>query len=389
MRRKSHYSRAAFFVVGFMTFVCAAFSVPALAGAATDELVRVLLYEGSGPIRLGVTASGSTRQIWKKVGIKGAGLEINGQSVGRAALIESGQPIEWAKKHYRGQIRVQRAGAGVLIINELSLDEYVAGTLFREAYSTWKLEALYAQAVVARTYAMAQMEKSRAAPYDLRSDTTSQVYGGVDAERERALSIVRKTSGEYVSYLGKPILAAYHANAGGQTASAQEVWGEEIPYLVSISIEDEWESPDAYWRLELSPKELGRVLASAGFAVGKIKRIEISKRTSSGRVEQITFHGTRQNAKTSGKELRELLGFTVLRSTLFEVQPTEEGNFIFVGSGYGHGVGMSQWGAQSMALDGKGYREILAHFYPGTSLRNHLRRTGEAPIPPASQTGSR
>jgi stage II sporulation protein D len=242
---------------------------------------------------------------------------------------------------------------------------------------------------VARTYAMAQMEKSREAPYDLRSDTASQVYGGVDAERERALSIVRKTSGEYVSYLGKPILAAYHANAGGQTASAEEVWGKEIPYLVSISIEDEWESPDAYWRLELSPKELGQVLDSAGFAIGRVKRIEISKRTPSGRVEQVTFHGTRQAAKMSGKELRELLGSTVLRSTLFEVQPTEEGNFIFVGSGYGHGVGMSQWGAQSMAENGKGYREILAHFYPGTSLRRHLRRTGEAPIPPASQTGSR
>jgi stage II sporulation protein D len=167
------------------------------------------------------------------------------------------------------------------------------------------------------------------------------------------------------------------------------VWGKEIPYLVSISIEDEWESPDAYWRLELSPKELGQDLASAGFAVGKIKRIEISKRSPSGRVEQMIFHGTRQNAKISGKELRELLGFTVLRSTLFEVQPTKEGNFVFVGSGYGHGVGMSQWGAQSMAEDGKGYREILAHFYPGTSLRNDLRRTGEEPIPPASKTGSR
>jgi hypothetical protein len=116
--------------------------VSAVAWAATEGPVRVLLYEGAGPIRLGVTPARSARQVWKKVGIKGAGLEVDGQIAGRVALIESDQPIEWAGKHYRGQIRVQRAGAGILIINELSLDEYVAGSLFRVAYSSWKVEAL-------------------------------------------------------------------------------------------------------------------------------------------------------------------------------------------------------------------------------------------------------
>jgi len=386
--RRRPLSGAVFFFVGILVCQLGMACLPAAARTAPDRDVRVLLYEGSGPARLTVSQGSPVKRVVKKVRIKGQGLEMNGRFAGRDLLLTSDQPIGWAGKHYRGQIRVRWSSAGMQIINEVSLDEYVAGTLFREAYSSWKLEALYAQSIVARTYALAQMEKSAAAPYDLRSDTASQVYGGVDAERARALSIVRKTSGEYLSYLGKPILAAYHANAGGQTASAAEVWGREMPYLVSLSIEDEWESPDAYWRLERSPKELSRALEAAGFTVGRVKQVEIAKRTPSGRVAKIQFHGTRRIVEISGKELRELLGSTVLRSTLFEVQPTEKGDFIFVGSGYGHGVGMSQWGAQSMAEDGKGYQAILAHFYPGTSLHRPLRRTGQEPIPPASQTGN-
>ncbi len=333
-----------------------------------EPVVRVLLDEvKSARIRVVDPGDGKIRNF--SVAAKGAGIELDGLAKGSTLLFQSASHIEYGGNHYRGRLRVKRVGSNLSLVNYLPLEQYVAGTLFREVYPGWKGEALLAQAVVVRTYALSEVEKGRGTDYDLRADTGSQVYGGIGAEGEQATEIVKKTKGEYLSYLGKPILAAYHATAGGRTASAAEVWGKDVPYLVSVAVEDEWESPDAYWRLQVSGSELARALQTIGVSVGELHSLRITERSPSGRVVRVKVAGKRHTALISGRELRDALGHRELKSTLFELRAEPGAGFVFVGSGYGHGVGMSQWGAQIMAERGASYREILAWFYPGTTLQ--------------------
>jgi stage II sporulation protein D len=238
----------------------------------------------------------------------------------------------------------------------------------REVYPDWDPEMLKAQAVVARTYALHERGRGSRQGFDLRGGTSGQVYGGVDAETPSVWAAVRATRGEYLADLDGPILAVYHSASGGQTASAEEVWGRPIPYLVSVPVEREEDSPDTYWRTSVSRTTLGRALASLGIRVGPVREVRVIERSRSGRAVRLRVHGADRSENLEARALRSVLGEQVIRSTLFEIRDAEAG-FVFVGSGHGHGVGMSQWGGQSMAKRGAGYREILAAFYPGTELR--------------------
>jgi stage II sporulation protein D len=140
-----------------------------------------------------------------------------------------------------------------------------------------------------------------------------------------------------------------------------------VPYLVSLAVEDEEDSPDTYWRATVSGTTLGRALASLGLRVGRVREVRVIERSESGRALRVAVRGDRGREKLDARALRSALGESVLRSTLFEIRPGD-GGFVFVGSGHGHGVGMSQWGGQAMASRGASYREILAAFYPGTEV---------------------
>jgi stage II sporulation protein D len=262
---------------------------------------------------------------------------------------------------------VHRVPEGLQVVNRVQLEDYVAGTVGREIYPDWAPEMFKAQAVVARTYALHERGRRRQG-FDLRGGTSGQVDGGVDAETPSVWAAVRATRGEYLADLDGPILAVYHSASGGQTASAEEVWGRPIPYLVSVPVEGEEDSPDTYWRVSVSRTTLGRALASLGIRVGSVRELRVIERSRSGRALRLRVQGVDESEKLEARALRSALGEQVIRSTLFEIRDAEAG-FVFVGSGHGHGVGMSQWGGQSMAKRGAGYREILAAFYPGTELR--------------------
>jgi stage II sporulation protein D len=226
---------------------------------------------------------------------------------------------------------------------------------------------LKAQAVVTRTYALYQIARNAGATFDVEAGTRSQVYGGIDAESEAVRRAVRATGGQYLAHRRAPILAAFHSSSGGRTATAQEVWGEPLPYLVSIEVENEEDSPDTYWRASASRTTLGRALAAVGISVGSLREVEVTERSDSGRAIEIRVRGTKGTQEMKARALRTALGASVIRSTLFEIRELE-GEIVFVGSGHGHGVGMSQWGAQAMAKSGADHRSILATFYPGTKL---------------------
>ncbi len=246
------------------------------------------------------------------------------------------------------------------VVNLVPLEAYVARSVAGEVYSTWPEEVLKAQAVVARTYALHERSRNLGQAHDLDSSVLSQRYvdGAVSPRVTRA---ALETRAEFLAYEGDPILAAFHSSAGGHTASSEEVWGESRPYLRSVRSPDD-NAPNYFWTYEIGLEPLGQALRDAGYpARGTLVRV--ASRTSSGRVAELQFG----RARVSGRDLRQILGGAAIRSALFDVR-VEDHVVRFLGSGSGHGVGLCQWGAHEMAVKGSSYREILAHYYPGTRL---------------------
>jgi stage II sporulation protein D len=348
-------------------YVLAALLVP-LGGAAEWSstpagIVRVRVLETSEPVQVGR----------RQVAPAAVGLEVDGAPSGNRWSPAGAGPHRAGDLTVRGRVEVQRTAAGLRVVNDVPLEDYVAGTLGREIYPGWEPATLAAQAVVTRTYALHQRARRAARPWDVSAGTSDQVYGGVDAEGDAVRAAVRATSGEVLEFEGAPVLAVFHSSSGGRTASAEEVWGRALPYLVSLPVTDEQDSPDTYWRVRVPGTKLGRALVPLGLQLGAVREVRVVERSASGRALTVRFEGDDGGGSLRARDLRDALGASVLRSTLFEVRQMG-GEFIFVGSGHGHGVGMSQWGAQAMARRGASYREILEAFYPGTELvRRSLR----------------
>jgi stage II sporulation protein D len=264
------------------------------------------------------------------------------------------------------------------VINSVGLEDYVAGVLEGEIPASWEAEALAAQAVASRSYALYERASRGRAPWHVTATTTHQVYADSARVHDAIRKAVERTRGEVLTFAGRPILAAFHSASGGRTAAAAEVWGRSLPYLVSRDVVGEEDSPDTYWRAGLTFETFGRLLTSAGRGVGRPGSAKVLERTPSGRVARIEVKGSEGSVVLSGRDLRRIVGESTLRSTLFDVRPETEG-IVFVGTGRGHGVGMSQWGAQAMAQDGRSYPEILATFYPGTRVEHWSRMASLRP----------
>ena len=339
---------------GFVSAVAALWIValaPILASAAAPTIpIRVLLLERVS----NVVVDGKVRRAPARFAAPGPH-QVDGRRV-------------------RGSVEVLRQASGLLVVNELPLEDYVAGTLLGEVSEGFGDAVLRAQSVAIRTYALHRRATPRSPNYDVEAGTRSQVYLGLDGESRAARAAVDATRGQILTFGGEPILAAFHSAAGGRTATAAEVWGREVPYLVSVGVPGEEDSPDTYWRAPFSATELGDAFAAAGEKLGRVRDVAIAERTPSGRSALVRVRGTRATRTLSGEALRRVLGLTRLRSTLFEVRRTADG-FVFVGSGNGHGVGMSQWGARALAQRGSNYKEILARFYPGARIEKIASRS--------------
>ncbi|MEN8181364.1 MAG: SpoIID/LytB domain-containing protein [Myxococcota bacterium] len=341
--------------------------------------MRVLLGERSAPVRLTPLGEGS-RVV--APGAEGR-LLVDGLPVDSPFRMGGGRMVAVDGAPYRGVIEVRARPRGLAVVNVVPLESYVAGTLHRELYPQWDGAVLLAQAVATRTYALYRVGRSRSRHHHLDATAGDQVYGGVAAETPAARRAVAATRGEYLSHGGRPILAVFHSASGGRTATAREVWGRSLPYLVSLEVPGEESSPDAYWRVSVPVGELSALLRGAGWGVGRLEELRVSQRTGSGRVARVLAQGTEGERTLTGRDLRRLLDSGTLRSTLYEIR-REEAEFVLVGSGHGHGVGMSQWGARAMARRGASYREILNRFYPGAELR---RLVEEPPAVAASGGG--
>lgn len=254
-------------------------------------------------------------------------------------------------------------------VQEMELESYLVGVLLAEMPATFEVEALKAQAVVARTYTLRSQERKKHDNADLCTDSTCcQAYTSpelLQAEDIKAEDLakvrnaVEETLGQILTYNGQIIEATYYSCSGGKTEDALAVWGTDIPYLQSVSSPGEENAVHFEDSVSFTPEQLRGLLSLP--ATGQLK-FEDMTFTTGGGVKEVTICG----AKFQGTEIRKLLN---LRSTAFTITNADN-EITFHTRGYGHRVGMSQYGADAMAVLGSSYREILQHYYPGTILEN-------------------
>lgn len=275
-----------------------------------------------------------------------------------------------AGRQYRGSVNVYLDEGRLLAVNRIDLEDYLVGLINHEVSSQWSAEAVKAQAVVARTYALYQAGNSRDPRYDLESTVDDQVYGGSQTEDYASAKAVRDTAGEVlVDAEGNVVQAFYSSCCGGITELPQNVWGMRTP--IAKSVKDPWcrTAPNATWTWSISGDELGRKLAAAGYAGGRVSSVAVRRRDAADRAVSVQLVAKKGTTDVSGNELRRVLGYDRLKSARFTVA-REDDAFVFHGRGAGHGVGLCQWGAKGMADAGYTYRQILGWYYPGLFLRN-------------------
>jgi len=281
--------------------------------------VRVLLAEG----RAHATLESDSR--WKLVDAQGtkvalppgplevaADLVVSGKKLSSPLTFSSATPpLRFGKSPYRGTLQLVSNGKRLQVVNVLPLESYVLGVVGREMPSNWPAAALEAQAVAARSYALAELETVvTARAYDLYSDTRSQVYGGIAAESPAVTAAVQATGREVVLYGGKVATTYFSSSSGGRTVSAAEAWGKNVPYLVSVDDPYDTLSPYHDWGPVLvDSRKAARALKVPGDLVAFDPVVG-----TSGHVTQVDAVGTKGGVKVSGSAVRSALG---LRSTWF------------------------------------------------------------------------
>ncbi|AKL95172.1 SpoIID/LytB domain-containing protein [Clostridium aceticum] len=349
-------------------------------------------------------------------------------------------------RNYRGAIGAKRLSASDMsIVNKLLLEEYLYGVVPREMPASWAVEALKAQAVVARGYAVANVGRLTSSGFDLCNTTRSQVYGGYDVEHANSNRAVNETASRVVTYNGSIISAFYHSNSGGHTENSENVWSNPLPYIRGVKDDFSLDAPNSTWKEVFTRSQVRSLLEKNNIFVGDIIDIKATSVSENGRILELTIYGTSRNEVLAKERSRTLFG---LKSTWFTVNTigntidntidntpdnvavndsvavrgeariidsmqlqnqsilsangitkiTDPANikifdgknyrgiksssvsepsivkssiaesFEFVGRGYGHGLGMSQYGAKKMAEEGHNYIQILAHYYTGTKV---------------------
>lgn len=301
------------------------------------------------------------------------GFDISGRTMNTDSLkiLGGGSAINVNGKKYDGDLNILKNKQGQLaVINILPMEEYLAGLVASEMPTDWPMEAIKAQAVASRSYAIFQrhMKGSSGAKvdYDIESSVLDQVYHGIKGRATRAKEAVDGTNGEILTRHGRVIKAFFHSSCGGLTEKASNVWGEKNDFG---TVEDPYcaRSPYNSWKFSISKPALVEKIRVAGYPADSIDAISLETKKDNPRVATISIDTGANTIYLQINDLRKMVGFQNIKSAWFNV--TISGDVIeFNGRGFGHGVGLCQWGAKGMAEAGKNYREILNFYYPGVKI---------------------
>ena len=347
-----------------------------------ETYVRALLHEYRVRTDIDVTELGAAGVTWRASVVRavaaGAQVEVDGRR-GTTFRLRSERPIRLNGREYPAPLDVVRSGEGIAVINELPLEEYVAGVVRAEAGEKWPLEMLRAQAVVARTYAAYHRLLGAGRAYHIVASTAHQQYAGRVPPTSPVWTAVRDTAGQVLLWEGELFPAFYHTESGGYTEDPRSVFAApNMPGLKAVRCDFSAAagSPHFYWTLDVRLRDLSEALRRNGLEVGAVSAIEVTERTPSLRAAMLNVRGDRASVLLRGNDFRRILGYDTLKSTLFAV--AVDGEWArFSGRGYGHGVGMCQWGAKGMAEQGYTARQILEFFYPGTTAGSLATRASQ------------
>ena len=433
--------------------------------------ISVALSKGQGSVAISssspMTATdgrGKTHSLGKGATLASSGkgaLRVGKASMSLPVTITGKSPLAFNGRRYRGSFRVIPSGAGITLVNTVNLEDYLRGVLKMEVNPAWPTEAVKAQAIVSRTYALRSIQNNKGkGGFDLDDTVLSQVYRGVNAEDKRADQAINATRGVVALHGGKTAFTPFHSDSGGSTADVATVWGGVIPYLKGVKETFSADSPNAQWEVRLSAQQVEKALRQAGVNIGALKELKVGDKDSFGRVNTLIAVGTQGTQPVKSHTFRMAAGSNVVKSTVFSIdsgggnpspgqlnpgpgtsfplppggkavkdvpssntpmsaaeeqqltslteqgvfngeelmdmlmnpekrkgylvralrtkkpappsvpQPpaASSGNFVFRGKGWGHGVGLSQWGAKALAEKGWDHKKIIQFYYPGVTL---------------------
>ena len=364
------------------------------AGTGRFQLRDLASGENLGEDRRGRTWSMDAKGSWIEV-ISSDGIKV-GLFSGPVRLLplERGGRIWVDDREYRGVIDIVPEGGRLNIVNELDLENYLRGVVPVEIgrLKASQIDAVKAQAVAARTYALANRGRRKTRGFDIYATVEDQVYRGFEVETRTSDAAIAETYRVVASYKGRMISPFYSSTCGGRTENIHEAWNSPaVPYLRSVKDEGRGvvfcgPSPVYRWTVEWERDTLERILSETLPSRSRrvdgpleIRDLRIRKRSKSGRVQELEIKTQQGNFRVEGDEVRRVLrrpsqGSPLLRSTLFSLKIYKDrhgrpGRIVATGGGFGHGIGLCQYGAIGMANRGYRFDQILRHYFRGTDLR--------------------
>jgi len=278
-----------------------------------------------------------------------------------------GRGIWVGQKRFAGKLNLFVLDSEILVVNVLGIEKYLNSVVGSEMPTKWPIEALKAQAIASRTYALKQKGNHL---FDIDSTQKNQVYNGLESRTYKTIRAVKSTRSLVLTYKNKLINALFHSSSGGMTENSEDVWKNKYPYLSSVKDFDK-NNPKFRWQKNFSSNELASLFPK----IGGLRNIEILEITSTGRVKNVKLIGDYDSDQMSGVVLRKRLGLNsnFVRFKFFEEELNnkflnKKGLIVF-GQGSGHGVGMSQWGAKYLASRGQKAERILKYFYRGVQIK--------------------
>ncbi|MBF2063465.1 MAG: SpoIID/LytB domain-containing protein [Calothrix sp. C42_A2020_038] len=351
-------------------------SIVMVAPAQASVILRVAIQQNVNQVRVGssttaVVKDGSGRTLGELPAmsayyaqpVPGGGVALDKWRSGLFWIEPSGKGFVYINdKWYRGRTLVVPTGEGLTAVNWVDLEEYLYSVIGGEMDARWPQEALKAQAIAARTYAIYRREKNRNDPIFDLGDTPDrwQIYKGVISESPSTLNAVDKTAGQVLTYNNRIIESVFHACSGGHTENSEDVWGRSEPYLRAVPDFDQ-NIPQCSWQRTFSSADISQRFPEVGTA----KEMVVDTVSPFGSVRSLRIVGDKGTKVLRGEDVRTALK---LRSTRFTVANAPDGSFTLQGRGFGHGVGMSQWGAYNLALQRANHLQILAYYFRGVAL---------------------